>query len=160
MVINIILIILCCIANLFAGYVFYQCFIISSFMPGLLRIILLGCLLGTWIILIGLTVGLFHQTYLSIYRASLSYTGHNTEAEVTEKEYTASHTYWMMVGKVMVPNTISETFSVYVTCENNQYVLYGKELYEKVEKGDMIKVTVYNGYDKNGNIGYTYLSAF
>lgn len=58
----------------------------------------------------------------------------------------------------MVPQFNDEEYNVYLMYEGKSHCIDNEELYEKVNVGDIVRVKVHNGYNKQNEVKYVYLS--
>ena len=122
--------------------------------------IMLVILILIGIVLLGM---LFYVIGCEIYYATLKYKSHTETVTVLEKKFKAAYTSttYMRVGKVTVPQTHhhDEEYNVYVDYKGVTYCIDDNDLFEKVEIGESITVTVNEGYNRKGQVKNIYLTS-
>lgn len=88
---------------------------------------------------------------------SLRYETFSAKARVCKKKYEDSYTTISMVGTVPVPQHHDEEYNVYLMYKGKVHCLNDKDLYQKVDVGDVVSVLVHKGYNKNGELKHVYL---
>lgn len=121
--------------------------------------IILSILFG---ILALLVIWIVYEIIIAIYHKTLRYETFPSTAEVFEKEYEGAYntTTMVMVGKTMTPRIQyhDEEYNVYLMYEGEEYCFDDEDLYNSVNKGDMIPVVVHKGYNKHDEVKNVYLS--
>ncbi len=85
----------------------------------------------------------------AIYKSTLRYETSYEDVPVRKKEYVEGYTTTMVVGRgLIMPQTHNDMYNVFLMYDGEQYCIDDKELYDKVNVGDIITVQVHKGYNK------------
>lgn len=115
---------------------------------------------------IGLIVWLIYEIYKAIRNKFLRYEEFHKLVSVGRKKhqnaYTTSIPMTISTGKstitTMTPVIHGEEFNVYLIYEGKEYCFNNEEMFNSLEVGDMVSVTVHKGYNIKGDCKNTYLT--
>ena len=110
------------------------------------------------LLFVGLVIWIICEISMAAYHKTLRYETFFSTAEVCKKKYEEEYTTMLYIGKVYMPQIHEEEYNVYLMYDGKQYCFDDENLYNSVDVGDIVNVVIHEGYNKQNELKYVYLS--